>query len=99
MIPIAAGHPSVRGNLWHELANSIGKFLRRVGVAQIDARKLKSPAHEVHMSIVEARQDQPALSVDDFRRGSGKLLDVTRRTNCNYAVANDCDRRGRRLIR
>ena len=92
MIPIAAGHPSVRGNLWRELANSIGKFLRRVGVAQIDARKLKSPAHEVHMSIVETREDQPALGVDDFRRGTGKLPDVISRTNCNYAIAKDCDR-------
>ena len=44
MVPITASDPTTRGQLLTEPANTIGKLLGRIGIAQVDAGKLKTAA-------------------------------------------------------
>ena len=96
VIPIAPRDPPSGWQLCGEVANSLGEFLWRVGVAQINTRKLKAAAHEMHMRVVETRQQKLTLRVDHARVGAGEIPDFFGRSHGDNAIALDRDSFGAR---
>lgn len=91
MVPIAAGDPSALGKLRGEIPDAVGKFLRRVRVAQVHRRQLKTATQEMHVSIVEAGQDELSFRVDHFGVSTSEFSDVLSRSDCDNAIAMNGD--------
>src|SRR5688572_3850371 len=81
VIPVAAGYPT---SFWQARpvgANSRSKLLRRIGVAQVDARELETAAKKMRVSVIETREHQTLVGVDCARFRARQLLDLFCRTN------------------
>ena len=70
LIPIAALHPFALGGFRGALGDAAGKFLGAGDVVEFDAVELRSAIGEVHVGVVEARQQAPSLRVDHVSLGA-----------------------------
>src|SRR5207237_9501168 len=89
VIPIAARDPSSFGKLCRKVANTLGKFLWRGCVAQVDARQLKTASHEVNVRVIETRQYELSLRIDHSCVCVGKVANFLRRTNRDITICQD----------
>jgi hypothetical protein len=76
VIPITTGYPTPGGTFAAKSRNPLSELVRRFGVAQVHARKLKAAGHEMNMRIVETWQHEPALRIDRPGVGSAELFDL-----------------------
>lgn len=89
VVPVAAGDPTPFRQLLTERLDPRGKLLRRICVAQIDTRELKTAAHEMCMRVIESGQQQTLFRVDRARGWTSEFLDVFGRTDRNDAISVD----------
>ena len=86
MVPIATGDPTTFRNLRRKRLDPRGKLLRRISIAQVDARELKTAAEKMRVRVVETGQEQTLMRVDDARVWTSKFPDVVSRADGDDTV-------------
>jgi hypothetical protein len=69
------------------LGDAAGEFLRIGYIFQLDVVELFASGNEMHVRIVEAREDEFARGVDHFCVGTAPWVDFCIGTYCDDAVA------------
>ena len=87
MIPVAAQNPAALGHTGDVIAQAPCEILLVAGRPQVDADDLLRAAEEMHVGIVESREDEPTARIDDLRLFSGKRLNVGRGADFGDALA------------
>ena len=64
LVPIAAEQPFSLGGFRGTLTNAADEFLRAGGVIELHIVELRSTIHEVHVSVVESRQQTLPGGID-----------------------------------
>ena len=94
-VPIAAKNPLVLLCIFGTLANATGEFFRGCRIVQLNTIELRSSAHEVDVSIVEARQKRFAAGIDDASLRTTPGSDLRIRSDGYYSITEHGDGLGR----
>ncbi len=74
------------------LTYAAGKFLRRGGIVELNIIKLRPAIHEVHVSVVEARQEPLPARIDQASVGPAPCIHLLARSDGNNAVPENSNR-------
>ena len=90
-VPIAAENPFAFRRDLRAFGNSASELLGACGVGQLNGVELRAAADEVHMCVVESRQEQLAAGIDHLGLRPAPRVGVRVRAHCNDPFAENCD--------
>ena len=87
--PVTTRNPAALRQAARRLTHARGEGIRFVHVEQVDAEQQGAGAVDVHVGVVEARDDEGAGEVDDARGGRRERTNVCRRADGGDSRSGD----------
>ena len=98
VVPVTAEYPFARSRT-RTFSDAPREFRLRRRIFEGDAFKLGAAVNQVQVRVVETGDDAPESGVDHLGVGASPMLDLVSAADIGDSVADDRDRRGRRLLR